>query len=278
MHPLSTSIYTFSELMAGGYLYVDKTAGIYQLIREYKSQYFLSRQRRFGKSLLVSTLKAIFQGRRELFSGLFLATTDYDWPVYPVIHLDLGSSALDTVEELEENLVRAVQQNADTHQCTIVSSRANQAFEDLILALASRQTGDGGPGRVVILIDKYDKPLLGHLGKPSAAAIQEVLKKFYAVVKKTEPLQRFALITGVSKFTKVSIFSDLNNHSWVQIFYAIVGLGMRSECDPANCQISSTVSQRSCIVHSHGWNEAGICRRAELDRAVVGWCASTDGS
>ncbi|OHD77698.1 MAG: hypothetical protein A3J97_17375, partial [Spirochaetes bacterium RIFOXYC1_FULL_54_7] len=114
-------------------------------------------------------------------------------------------------EELEENLLRAVQQNADIHQCTIVSSRAIQAFEDLILSLASRQTGDGGPGRVVILIDEYDKPLLGHLGKPSAAAIQEMLKKFYSVVKKTEPLQRFALITGVSRFSKVSIFSDLNN-------------------------------------------------------------------
>ena len=96
MKPITTSVYTFCDLIDGDFLYVDKTASIHELIRNYKGQYFLARPRRFGKSLLISTLKAIFQGRRELFDGLFLSSTDYDWNPYPVIHLDLGAAAAQT--------------------------------------------------------------------------------------------------------------------------------------------------------------------------------------
>ena len=205
MKPLTTSVYTFCDLIAGGYLYVDKTPGIYELVRGYKGQYFLARPRRFGKSLLISTLKAIFQGRRELFDGLFLATADYDWKPYPVIHLDMGSSAAQTPEELESNLMRRIKRSAEDNKCSVASTFAYQAFEELILELSERG------GKVVILVDEYDKPLLGHLGLPTVTAIQTVLKQFYGVIKATESHQRFALITGVSKFTKVSIFSDLNN-------------------------------------------------------------------
>jgi len=205
MKPLTTSVYTFCDLIAGGYLYVDKTPGIYELIRGYKGQYFLARPRRFGKSLLISTLKAIFQGRRELFDGLFLATADYDWNPYPVIHLDLGTAAAQTPEELESNLMRRIKRSAEENKCSVASTFAYQAFEELILELSKRGK------KVVILVDEYDKPLLGHLGLPAVTAIQTVLKQFYAVIKATESHQRFALITGVSKFTKVSIFSDLNN-------------------------------------------------------------------
>jgi hypothetical protein len=100
MKPLTTSVYTFSDLIAGGYLYVDKTAGIYEFIREYKGQYFLSRPRRFGKSLLISTLKSIFLGQRGLFAGLAIADLEYDWQKYPVIHFDLGDAAAGSPEEL----------------------------------------------------------------------------------------------------------------------------------------------------------------------------------
>jgi len=205
MKPLTTSIYTFSDLIAGGYLYVDKTAHVHELVREYKGQYFLSRPRRFGKSLLVSTLKAIFEGRRELFEGLFIAGTDYDWKPYPVIHLDLGTAAAETAEHLEEHLRRKIGYVAEEKGIALESPDAGSCFEELIVKLAGRD------GKVVILVDEYDKPLLGHLGRPSAVEIQRVLKAFYSVVKTTEPRQRFVLITGVSKFSKVSIFSDLNN-------------------------------------------------------------------
>ncbi len=205
MKPLTTSVYTFCDLIDGGYLYVDKTAGLYELIREYKGQYFLARPRRFGKSLMISTLKAIFQGRRALFDGLFIATTDYDWKPYPVIHLDMGSTAAQTPEELETNLCYGINLNAQQNKVSLSSERAANRFLELVNTLAARD------GRVVILVDEYDKPLLGHLGQPSAKGIQTVLKAFYSVIKTTESCQRFALLTGVSKFTKVSIFSDLNN-------------------------------------------------------------------
>jgi hypothetical protein len=205
MRPLTTSVYTYSNLVEGGFLYVDKTAAIHQFLKPAFCQYFLSRPRRFGKSLLVSTLKSIFEGRRELFKGLFLDTSDYDWPVYPVIHLDLGAMTVDTTVELQRKLNYELEDNATRLGLSLAREDAAERFQELIQALAARN------GRVVILIDEYDKPILGHLGKSSVLAIQEQLKKFYSVVKKTEALQRFALITGVSKFSKVSIFSDLNN-------------------------------------------------------------------
>jgi hypothetical protein len=205
MKPLTTSVYTFCDLIAGGYLYVDKTPGIYELIRGYKGQYFLARPRRFGKSLLISTLKAIFQGRRELFDGLFLATADYDWKPYPVIHLDMGDRQAATAEELQKSLVYLIDRHAREFNIALTQDGAAARFRELIDILGERG------GKVVILVDEYDKPLLGHLGLPTVTAIQTVLKQFYGVIKATESHQRFALITGVSKFAKVSIFSDLNN-------------------------------------------------------------------
>ncbi len=205
MKSLTTSVYTFEKLHAGGFLYVDKTTGICELIEPAFAQYFLSRPRRFGKSLLISTLKAIFQGRRDLFEGLALADKDYDWQTYPVIHLDLGSIRSRTVEELEHGLLLRVRESAEDNGCSLSNDNCYDAFTELIRNL----TGDGG--KVVILVDEYDKPLLAHIGKESARGVQEVLKGFYSIIKTTEEQQRFVLITGVSKFSRVSIFSDLNN-------------------------------------------------------------------
>ena len=205
MKPLTTSVYTFSKLIEGGFLYVDKTASIYELLRPACAQYFLARPRRFGKSLLISTLKAIFQGQRELLDGLAITDTDYDWQTYPVIHLDLGTAAAQTAEDLKEALYYAIDRNAKTFDIKLTQKSAPGRFHELIDNLANRD------GKVVILVDEYDKPLLGHLEKPTAPEIQRVLKEFYAVIKTTEAHQRFVLMTGVSKFSKVSIFSDLNN-------------------------------------------------------------------
>ncbi len=205
MKPLTTSTYTFSELVRGGYLYVDKTDQIYRLIDEYKGQYFLSRPRRFGKSLLVSTLKSIFRGQQSLFEGLEITRTDYRWPVSPVIHLDLGSVRARSVDELEKGLLRKVCQCASENECQVDADNCYDAFEDLIIELSSRD------GNVVILVDEYDKPLLNHIGADVATDIQSVFKSFYSVIKTTEAHQRFVLLTGVSKFSKVSVFSDLNN-------------------------------------------------------------------
>jgi len=204
MQPLSTSIYTFEKLRDEAFLYVDKTALIYELVAK-TQQYFLSRPRRFGKSLLISTLKAIFQGRRDLFEGLALADKDYDWQTYPVIHLDMGTAAARSAAELEYILTDRVDSCAHDFGLALAGKYVAGRFQQLIEKLAKRD------GKVVILIDEYDKPLLGHLGQESARRIQAALKQFYSVVKATEEQQRFVLITGVSKFSKVSVFSDLNN-------------------------------------------------------------------
>ena len=205
MKPLTTSVYTFEKLRDGGFLYLDKTAGIYDLIEPAFGQYFLSRPRRFGKSLLLSTLKVIFQGRRDLFAGLALADKEYDWQTYPVIHLDLGTAAARSAAELEDILIGRVDSCADEYELEITGKSVAARFQQLIERLARRD------GKVVILIDEYDKPLLGHLGQESAREIQSALKRFYSVVKAKEAQQRFVLLTGVSKFSKVSVFSDLNN-------------------------------------------------------------------
>ena len=205
MKPLTTSVYTFCDLIAGGYLYVDKTAGIYELIRGYKGQYFLSRPRRFGKSLLISTLKSIFLGHRELFDGLAIAGMDYDWQKYPVIHLDLGDVDAGSAEKLSKSLMTRIAESAADNGIDLKETIASAAFRELVVQLSLRD------GKVVILVDEYDKPLLGHLGSESATEIQGILKSFYSVIKTTEAQQRFVLLTGVSKFSKVSVFSDLNN-------------------------------------------------------------------
>ena len=204
MKPLTTSIYTFSNLINEGFLYVDKSAGLYDLIKR-NGQYFLARPRRFGKSLLISTLKAIFQGKRELFNGLAIDKLDYDWQSYPVIHLDMGSCAKSSSEDLNRVLSKEISTIAAQHKIELSDGDASEKFKEFVILLSANDQ------KVVILVDEYDKPLLNHIGKESAKEIQGVLKNFYSVIKTTEPYQRFALITGVSKFSKVSIFSDLNN-------------------------------------------------------------------
>ncbi len=206
MKPLSTNIYTFADLIGEGCLYVDKTRYLLDMVNTPKGQFFLSRPRRFGKSLMLSTLKAIFQGRRELFADLYIDTTDYAWPVHPVIHLNLGSVAADSAVELGRKLRILVETSAREHGVALSPGDASDGFLELVGTLA-----EGGAG-VVILIDEYDKPILGNADNPAKIPeILKALKAFYSVIKTTESHQRFAMLTGVSKFSRVSIFSDLNN-------------------------------------------------------------------
>jgi len=208
MKNIATDTYTFSKLREGDFVYVDKTDRLRELLRPAFAQYFLARPRRFGKSLTVSTLQAIFEGRRELFKGLAIDASDYDWKTYPVIRLDMGSTQVDDLSMFEGRVrtmlgFEAKRQGLSLPDGMDVSSQ----FSWLIHALAERSLA----GQVVILVDEYDKPLLGLLGKPEVEQVRTRLKQFYSVIKTCEGLQRFAFITGVSRFSKVSIFSDLNN-------------------------------------------------------------------
>ena len=205
MKPISTSVYTFQDLIEGGFLYVDKTEFVYQLVRYPKGLNFLSRPRRFGKSLLLSTLKAYFLGRRDLFEGLALYDKPVRWKRYPIIHIDLGPKEVNSSEDLQEFLRNRIDLVAQRYGISLSRSSYEERFQELIERLSAK--GE----KVVILIDEYDKPILSNIANPQIGEILRTLKSFYAVIKATEPYQRFVLLTGVSKFSKVSVFSDLNN-------------------------------------------------------------------
>jgi hypothetical protein len=204
MKKLTTSIYTFEKVIEGGYLYVDKTEYIWNLIKDPYGIYFLSRPRRFGKSLTLSTLKAIFQNKKNLFKGLALESKPYEWKEYPIIHLDMGETPASSAGELGEALMSTLNSTAQEYGITLTAGTASSKFAELIRAL--KETG-----KVVILIDEYDKPILDNITRENVESIREVLENFYSIIKATEPYQRFVFLTGVSKFSKVSVFSKLNN-------------------------------------------------------------------
>jgi hypothetical protein len=197
-------VYTFEKLIQDDYLYVDKTEYIWRMIEQPCGIYFLSRPRRFGKSLTLSTLKAVFQNKRHLFKGLALDSKPYNWKQYPVIHLDLGDRPSETTGLLRGSLIRALDEAAASLNISLSAENAPERFRELILAASAKE-------RVVILIDEYDKPILDNISKPAVQEARGVLESFYSVIKATEPYQRFVMLTGVSKFSKVSVFSKLNN-------------------------------------------------------------------
>ena len=207
MEKIATDTYSFSDIRNGGFVYVDKTA-ILKLLADGSlgKQFFVARPRRFGKSLAISTLQCLFEGRRELFKGLAIES-EWDWSkTYPVLKLDMGSCQGDTLEAIEEKVSVLFQKESARLGIPLRSGSVSSQFDLLISDLAQKHGG-----KIVLLVDEYDKPLLGHLGKDDVNRVRDFLKAFYSVIKTNEGMQRFAFITGVSKFSKVSIFSDLNN-------------------------------------------------------------------
>lgn len=199
-------IQSFESLRNGGFAYVDKTALVYKLADEGK-YYFLSRPRRFGKSLLVSTMAAYFGGQRGLFRGLAIERLEKDWTAFPVMHLDLNADKYDSKEVLEQRLNLFLSNWEERYGRNINEVTISQRFESIIRRIAEKE---GKP--VVILVDEYDKPMLQAISKPELQeAYRATLKAFYSVLKSQDKYIRFAFLTGVIKFGKVSVFSDLNN-------------------------------------------------------------------
>ena len=197
---------TFSELIEDGYVYVDKTAYIKPLLRQGKFK-FLSRPRRFGKSLLLSTLEAYFEGRRDLFKGLAADSMDLDWTPSPVLHFDLNAENYADVDGLHKILNRFLGKYEKRYAVSDIADSLAGRFANLIQHV-SELTGR----KVVILIDEYDKPLLDiEDNKDLYEKNQRTLKSFFGNLKSMDRYIRFAFITGVARFSKVSIFSDLNN-------------------------------------------------------------------
>ncbi len=199
-------IQNFEKIRREGYAYVDKTALMYKLVSE-GNYYFLSRPRRFGKSLFLSTLEAYFEGQKELFEGLAVSELEKDWVHYPILHLDLNTDRYDTEGTLFSRLDlflknREKEYGKDDNERTL-----GQRFEGVIRR-AFEKTGL----RVVILVDEYDKPMLQAIGNDTLQTeYRNTLKAFYGAFKSCDRYIRFAFLTGVTKFGKVSVFSDLNS-------------------------------------------------------------------
>ena len=223
LRKLPIGIQDFESLKMDGYLYVDKTEQIYRLISTGR-YYFLSRPRRFGKSLLLSTIKCIFEGKRELFDGLAIAAKpDIKWEKHPVLHLDLNTQQYDSSDKLDNVLNAALSRWESVYGEDPNEKDFGPRFEGVIRR-AYEQTGL----RVVILVDEYDKPMLQAIGNVELQeAYRATLKGFYGALKSMDGCIRFAMLTGVTKFGKVSVFSDLNNLrdiSMLPQYYDICGI------------------------------------------------------
>ncbi len=206
MTKLPIGIQTFRKLREGGYCYADKTPLIERLARE-GQMYFLARPRRFGKSLLVTTLADAFAGHRDLFTGLYLET-HWDWERrHPVLRLDFGEGILSTTALLDATVALQLAECAQAYGVTLTQEPIHLRLHELIHALHARTSE-----RAVVLVDEYDKPILDHLDRPEVALeLREGLRNLYSVLKSQDAHLRFVLLTGVSKFSKVSLFSGLNN-------------------------------------------------------------------
>lgn len=200
-------IQTFSEIAKGNYYYADKTDVVYRLVH-YAKYHFLSRPRRFGKSLFVSTLQAYFEGRKELFKGLAIEQLEQEWTEYPVIHLDLSGGKYYSIENLHDILNMILLRQEEKYGIENNKSQAYSARLTHILETAIQKTGK----QVVVLIDEYDSPMHDSMSdKVLQEKIRNIMRDFFSPLKEQEKNLRFVLITGISKFSQLSIFSELNN-------------------------------------------------------------------
>ena len=222
-------IQNFEKIRRDGYCYIDKTEKIYRLVKT-GSYYFLSRPRRFGKSMLISTLEAYFQGKKELFGGLAMEGLEKEWKQYPILHLDLNARKYDSAESLDQELDKHLEQWEKLYGSDY-SDRAPEERFYHIIRMAYEHTGE----RVVILVDEYDKPMLQTINNPELQdKYRNTLKPFYGVMKSMDGYIKFALLTGVTKFGKVSVFSDLNNLediSWDRNYFDICGISEQELLD-----------------------------------------------
>lgn len=199
-------IQNFEKIRKDGYVYVDKTALIYQLVKS-GSYYFLSRPRRFGKSLLISTLQAYFEGKKELFKGLAMEILEKEWVKRPILHLDLNIEKYDTRESLD-NILEKTLAGWESLYGANPSERSFSLRFAGIIQRACEQTGH----RVAILVDEYDKPMLQAIGDEELQKYyRNTLKPFYGVLKTMDGCIKLGFLTGVTKFGEISVFSDLNN-------------------------------------------------------------------
>ena len=225
---LPVGLQSFVEIRQRGYVYVDKTAAMWDLVNGVKFN-FLSRPRRFGKSMLVDTLQAYFEGRRELFEGLKIAELEHDWVTHPVIRLDMSCAGA-SPESIRSYLDLIFSRYESTYNITPRPAASLTSRFDSIILAAYRQTGQ----QVVILIDEYDSPLQHSWHTPEHEACTAMYREVFAVLKTADSMERFVFLTGITKFTQISLFSVLNNLSNISFepeFATICGISEQEMTD-----------------------------------------------
>ena len=213
MQKIDSTTSSFESFITRECVYVDKTMYLYKLLTSGSRYFFLSRPRRFGKSLTLSTLKAIFEGRKELFDGLYIGQTNYEFKKHPVIHIDFATLELRNADLLGETLLWQLLSIADKYNISIENkNQMKSVFKELLGKLYKQH------GPIVVLIDEYDKPLSDSIDNVQRAVeIRDVLRGFYEVIKSSASYLRFVFITGVTKYSKMSIFSSMNNLNDISI-------------------------------------------------------------
>ena len=201
-------VQTFEKVIEGNYLYIDKTEYIYRMAHGASNYYFLSRPRRFGKSLLVSTLHSYFAGKKELFRGLAIEKLENEWTEYPVLHFDMSLAKHLDKEKLNEYLAWRLQEYNEKYGLT----KNNDAEVNVQLADLIKRVYEQTGLQVVVLIDEYDAPLLDVVHEDeNLPVLRNVMRNFYSPLKACDPYLRFVFLTGITKFSQLSIFSELNN-------------------------------------------------------------------
>jgi len=209
MKQLPTGVQDFETIRTRNGLYVDKTDIIYEMISGLRKQYFLSRPRRFGKSLLCWTLNALFSGKRELFEGLAISKTDWAWESHPIIHLDMSKISTDSgAAGVRESLAGEMDDIARKHKVDLRGATApGDMLKRTIVEVSEKHNKPA-----VVIVDEYDRPFLDFYNKPPMAQeVRDIMRSYYSQLKANEPYIRFLFMTGISKFTKAGVFSTLNN-------------------------------------------------------------------
>ena len=272
--PIVTDIYDFPTLIRDGYVYVDKTALLARLISKVDGRcFFMSRPRRFGKSLMISTLEQIFKGNKALFKGLDIAKAKYDWKKYPIIRLDMTAFDHTSGLALFKRSLAA----------ELGGKEPVAAFRALIAKKARTSHGRG----VVVLVDEYDAPVSGLLGKPKELeAMREFLQTFYRILKQEAGSIRFLMMTGVSKFTKLSVFSGLNNLTDLSMrpeYAALLGYTKEELEQSFRRQIAAFAKEKGCssreiVSNLLQWydsyrfspkSESRVCNPVSIGRALI---------
>ena len=223
-------IQTFEKLREGDYLYIDKTEYVYRMTHSDANYVFLNRPRRFGKSLFTSTLASYFSRRKDLFKGLSIEKLEKEWTEYPVLHFDMSLGKHMGKEQLKRYIDGQLARNEGNIGITQQAVDANDRLTNLIIA-AYKKTGK----KVVILIDEYDAPLLDVVHEEeNLPSLRDVMRNFYSPLKGCDPYLRFVFLTGITKFSQISIFSELNNIDNISMdesYAAVCGITEEEICN-----------------------------------------------